>query len=211
LGSGALSDDTAVLQIAARDQIDLVPRVRRFLNAYLDADASRREDFRKATAYASCRLDFDSSTTPSLTDDIATALIAAQEAADIAFGTDDESLDGTGATDSDLLILADAFATIAFAYRYVVGSYATDVTLDELGEVAVAFVLLVEREHDSAIGVGTITAPTESLMTSDADRANQDFESSLFFVPATVGQNHKGMSSTQVVSPRAKRPVLMTV
>src|ERR1700682_1368915 len=115
-------NDAAVSQIVAHDQIYLTPRARRFLNAYLDADALRRADFRKATAHPSRRFGFDSAATSTFQEGVAAALVIAQEAAAIADATDsDETLDGTGSysADSDLLLLADAFAALAFVYRYV--------------------------------------------------------------------------------------------
>jgi len=94
---GFLSDDADFPQVLAHDQIHLAPRVCRFFNAYLDADASRRSDFRQAVAYASRRFGFDSPATPSLQEDIAAALVIAQEAADIAYATDiGEMIDGAG-------------------------------------------------------------------------------------------------------------------
>ena len=212
--TGPRSDDAAVVQIVAHDQINLVPRVRRFLKAYLDADASRRADFRKATAYASRRFEYDTSTNPTLQEDIAAALAIAQEAADTAYGTDiDDSFDGTGeySADSDLVLLADAFAALAFVYRYAVGFYAKDPTLDDLGEVAVRFVLLAECEHDSALEVTTVTFPERPLVTSDASKENQEFESSLsLFVPTTAGQNQVDVSSLEVISRQVKEPILLT-
>jgi hypothetical protein len=204
-------NDAAVPQIVAHDQIYLTPRVRRFLNAYLDADAWRRADFRKATAYASRRFGFASPATPTLQEDIAAALVIAQEAAAIADATDsDETVDGTGSysADSDLLLLADAFAALAFVYRYVVGFYTTDSTLGDLGEVAVRFVLLAEREHDAELEATGVAFPATPTIT--AYRANQEFESRLsIFVPATAGQDEVVVRSLEVISQQPKEPALL--
>jgi hypothetical protein len=44
------------------------------------------------------------------------------------------------------------------SYRYVAGFYATDPVLSDLGEAAVRFVLLAEREYDSTLSVNRIPA-----------------------------------------------------
>jgi len=213
LMKGSGSDDADVPSIEAHDQIYLTPRVRRFLNAYLDADESRRADFRKAIAYASHRFGLYSPASPTLQEDIATALVIAQEAAEIADATDtDETVDGIGShsTYSDLLLLADSFAALAFVYRYVVGFYATDPTLGDLGEVAVRFVLLAESEHNLALAATTVASPVSPLMTSNASRVNQEFESDLsMFVPATAGQNDVAAISPEALSRRPKEPILL--
>jgi hypothetical protein len=205
------ADDEGVRQIAAHDQICIAPRVRRFLNAYLDADKSRRADFRKAVAYASQRVEFDSPAPSTLEGDIATARVIAQKAADIADATDiDETVDGLGSysADSDLLLLADAFAALAFVYRYVVGFYVSDATLDDLGEVAVRFVLLAEGEFNWALAATTAAFPVTSLITNNGCRV--EFESALsMFVPAMAGQADGAASSRVIVSPRPKEPLLL--
>lgn len=205
------ADDEGVRQIAAHDQICIAPRVRRFLNSYLDADKSRRAAFRKAVAYASQQFGFDSPGPSALEEDVAAALVIAQKAADIADATDvDETVNGLGSysADSDLLLLADAFAALAFVYRYVAGFYVSDATLDDLGEVAVRFVLLAEAEHNWALAATTAASPVTSLITSNGCGA--DFESALStFVPATAGQAGGPTSSPVIVSSRPKEPLLL--
>jgi hypothetical protein len=192
-------DDAGFAQIELHDQIHMAPRVCRFFNAYLDADAFRRADFREAVAFASHRFGFDPPATPSLEEDIAAALAIAQEAADIAYATGiGEVIDaaGSGSADSDLLLLADSFAALALGYRYVVGVYATDPTLGDLGEVAVRFVLLAEREHDSALAATTVASPARPATTRNAFRPNQELESSLsIFLPPAAGQKEGARSS----------------
>ena len=207
--SSSRSEDGGVLQIVAYDEIYLTPRVRRFLNAYLDADALRRADFRKATAFASRRFGFDSAATSTFQEDIAAALSIAQEAAAIADATDSDEMIDSYSADSDLLLLADALAVLAFAYRYVVGLYATDPTLGgDLGEVAVRFVLLAEREHDSELAATAIAFPLTPSIT--AYRANQEFESNLAnFVPATAVQDEVVVSSLEAIYQQPKEPVLL--
>jgi hypothetical protein len=210
--TGIRSDGAGVPEIVAHDQICLVPRVRRFLNAYLDVDALRREDFRKAIAFASHRFEFDCRTRR---EDIVAALYIAQASADIADATDiNEQIDGTGAysPDSDLLLLADAFAALAFAFRYVVGLYAADPMLRDLGEIAVRFVLLAESEWESALAGNIVAFPARALMTSNAFGPNEEFKSipSSMFVPATAVQSLVAVSSAEVISRRSEQLILLT-
>lgn len=141
------SDGIDLVQLQSLDRILLAPKVRGFFEAYLAADAVRRAEFRKAAAYASHQFGFDPPVTPSLQDDVAAAVAAARKAADIAnanaFG---QMIDGGGLGFIDSALLADACATLAMSYRYVVGFYATDPMLSDLGEAAVRLVLLAERE-----------------------------------------------------------------
>jgi hypothetical protein len=61
----------------------LVPKVRRFFNAYLDADAFRRADIQKKLSLASLtNLKFDPPVTPSVQEDCAAALEIARRAAE---------------------------------------------------------------------------------------------------------------------------------
>jgi hypothetical protein len=212
LRKGSRSDDAGVSQIVADDQIYLASRLRRFLNAYLDSDKSRRADFRKAISFASHQVEIDSPASPTLEEDIATALVIAQKAADIAEATDiDETEDGIGlySADSDLLLLADAFAALAFVYRYVVGIYATDPALGDLGEVAVGFALLAECEDNMALAATPVAFPVIPLMTSSACTANQEFESVLSMFVPTADQNDVAASLPEVVSRRPKESILL--
>jgi hypothetical protein len=214
LTTGSQFDDVAVVQISVHDQIHLAPRVCGFFNAYLDADMSRRADFRNAVAYASHRFRFDPPATPSLQEDVAAALAIAQDAADIAYATNTgELIDGagSGSAGSDLLLLADAFATLALGYRYVVGLYATDPTLQDIGEIAVRFVLLSECEDDAALAVTIMAAPASPESTRNVFRLNQEITSSQsIFVSPARGHNEGAGSSLEAISLGLKDRILLT-
>ena len=144
--TAAGSDGMDLVQLQALDRILLAPKVRGFFEAYLAADPVRRAEFREAAAFASHKFGFDPPVTPSLEDDVAAAVAAAQKAADIAYANDfGRMIDGGGLGFVDSAFLADAYATLALGYRYVVGFYATDPMLSDLGEAAVRLVLLAER------------------------------------------------------------------
>jgi hypothetical protein len=209
--TGSKSDDVGTVQILVRDQIHLAPRVCRLFNAYLEANQSRRADFRKAVAYASHWFGYDSPATPSLQEDIIAALAIAQEAADIAYSADiDEMINGAGLGSVDSGILVGAFATLALGYRYVVGFYTTDPTLGDLGKVAVDLVLLAEREHDSAFVMTNVAPQARPTMMHNAFRADQKLASSLsIFVPPEVDRKENGGISLEAISRRLKDQILL--
>jgi hypothetical protein len=198
-----------IAQIRAHDQIYLVPKLSRFFNAYLDADAVRRADFRKAVAYVSHRFGFDPPTTPSLEEDLAAAVAIAQQAADLAYADDFvEMTDGVESCWVDTALLADAYATLALGYRYVVGVYSTDPTLGNLGEVAARLMLLAEREYGSALLAARI--PAASYANRNAFTSNIGLASDLsVFVPAAAGQHEEVINSLDAISQRLKDRILL--
>jgi hypothetical protein len=206
------SDWTDVAQIQAHDQIHLAPRVRRFFSAYLAVDPSRRADLRKAVAYASRRFEFDAPAAPSLKEDIAAALAIGQKAANIACATDiDEMIDGadSGSIDADLLLLADAFATIALAYRYVVGLYVADSTLGDLGEASVGLALLAEREQDSVLSTSSVREEG-SARSYDAFASNIEISSNpSVSEPPAASQNEELTVSLDTISQRLREQILL--
>lgn len=204
------ADNAGVVQIEAHDQVHLAPKVCRFFNRYLDADSLRRVEFRKAVAYAAHRFRFEPPATPSLQDDIAAAIAIAQEAAGIACASDIGKMnDGIDSGAVDVALMADAYATLAFAYRYVVGFYA-NLPMGDLGKVAVRLLLQAEREHDPVLSVTKLPAPKYAT-TCDVFEPNQDLlASSLsFFVPLAVGRNGEAAISLEVVSRRLKDQILL--
>jgi hypothetical protein len=71
-------------------------------------------------------------------------------------------------------------------------------------------VLLAESEHNLALAATTVASPVSPLMTSNASRVNQEFESDLsMFVPATAGQNDVAAISPEALSRRPKEPILL--
>jgi hypothetical protein len=154
--SSACGERAALQPIAARVEAairtvvykhDLAPRVSRLFDAYLDADAVFRCEFRRVLASASLRFSAESATGPFHEDDVAAAITIAQYAADIANAIDaDKLIDEIDPSFLDDALLADAYATLAFVYRFVVGFYLGDPLLGEIGDVAVRFVLLAECE-----------------------------------------------------------------
>jgi hypothetical protein len=204
-------DDAGVIEIQVHEQLHLAPRVRRFFNAYLDADAVRRGDFRKAVAFASYRFGFDPPATPSLEEDIAAALAIAHDAIDIAYAIDiGEVVDEAGSGLADPSLVADAYTMLALGYLYIVGFCTTDPTMGDLGEVAVRFVLLAEREYDSALAVTVVPQPRPA-MSHKAFGSNQELESSLsIFLPPAPGQRELVGTSLEVISRRLKDQILLT-
>jgi hypothetical protein len=205
----AHADNAGVVQVAAHDQVHLAPKVFRFFNSYLDADSLRRVEFRKAMAYAVHRFGFEPSATPSLQEDIAAAVAIAQEAADVACANDiSEMTDGIDSGVVDAALMADAYATLAFAYRYVVGFYA-NFPMSELGNVAVRMLLQAEREHDPALSVTRLPAARYAT-TCDLFRPNPELASNLsIFVPPAAGQNGEATSSLEAISRRLKDQILL--
>ena len=206
------SDRTDVAQIQAHDQIHLAPRVRRFFSAYLAADPLRRAHLRKAVAYASRRFEFDAPAVPSLKEDIAAALAIAQKAVKIASATDiDEMIDGaeSGSINSDLLLLADAFATLALAYRCVAGLYVADSTLGDLGEASVGLALTAEREQDSVLSTSSDRGEGPAR-TYDAFASNIEVSSNLSVSgPPVASQNEELTVSLSAISQRLKEQILL--
>jgi hypothetical protein len=208
--TAAGSDGMDLVQLQALDRILLAPKVRGFFEAYLAADDVRRAEFRKAAAYASHRFGFDPPATPTLQDDVAAAVAIARKAADIAYANDfGQMIDGGGLGFIDFALLADACATLALGYRCVVGSYVTDSTLSDLGEAAVRFVLLSEREHDSALSENRVPA-VSSVPTSDAFGQNQELSSTLsVFEPPAARGNEEVAGSLDAISRRLKDEILL--
>jgi hypothetical protein len=198
-------DGADLLQV--HDHIRLAPRVRRFFEAYLAADALGRADFRKSAAYASHHFGFDPPETPSLQDDLRAAVAMAQQAADIACANDfDQTNDGCVV---NYALLADAYATLAMSYRYVAGVYATDPMLSDLGEAAVTLVLLAEREYDAALSASSVPADS-SAPTRDAFWRNQERSSTLsIFEPTKACRNEEVASSLDAISRRLKEEILL--
>jgi hypothetical protein len=114
------TDNSAVVQTEEQDRFHLAPRVCRFFNAYLDADTLRREEFRKAVAYASHCFKFSPPSVPSLQEDITVAFAIAQDAADLACAIDSgEMIDDLDLGSVDFSLVADSYATLALGYRSV--------------------------------------------------------------------------------------------
>jgi hypothetical protein len=205
----AHADNADVVQIEAHDRVHLAPKVCRFFNTYLDADSLQRGEFRKAVAYAVHRFGFEPPATPSLQEDIAAAVAIAQEAADVACANDvSEMTDGIDSGVVDAALMADAYATLAFAYRYVVGFYA-NLAMNDLGKAAVRLLLQAEREHDAALSVTELPAARYAT-TRDVLRPNQELASSLsIFVPLAAGQNGDATRSLEVISRRLKDQILL--
>jgi hypothetical protein len=90
-----------------------------------------------------------------------------------------------------------------------VGFYATDSTLSDLGEAAVRFVLLAEREYDSAFSVNTVPADS-SVPTSDVFGENQELSSTLsIFEPPAGRPNEEVTGSLDEISRRLKNEILL--
>jgi hypothetical protein len=146
----ALQPISARVEAATRTVVfkhDLAPRVSRLFDAYLDADAVFRCEFRRVLASISLRFSAESATGPFHKDDIAAAVAISQHAADIANAIDaDNLIEEIDPSFLDDALLADAYATLAFVYLFVVGFYCADPLLGEIGDVAVRFVLLAECE-----------------------------------------------------------------
>ena len=204
------SDGMDLIQLQALDRILLAPKVRGFFEAYLAADAVVRTDFRRAAAYASHKFGFDPPVTPSLQDDVAAAVAAARKAADIAHANaSGQRIDGGGLGFIDFALLADACATLAMSYRYVVGFYATDPMLSDLGEAAVRFVLLAEREYNSAFSVTRAPADS-SVPTSEALGQNQELSPTLsIFEPPVAGPDEEVAGSLDAISRPLKDEMLL--
>jgi len=209
--SGALladprSESSAVVQI--NDQIDLAPRICRCFTAYLDSDAPRRAEFRKAVAYVAGQFQFESFQIPSLEEDTAAALSIARCAADFVHAIDaGDAIDGVISGSVVVDLLADACATIALAYRYVVGFYETDPMLSKLGEVAVRLILLAEAESDSTREANKVD-PQRPAMSQDAVKADQEVASTMSsFAPPAAPQNE--VVSLEVVSQRLKEQIVL--
>lgn len=131
-------EGTVVDQVQA-DQIFLVPKVYRFFEAYLDADAVRRADFLKVVACVSHQFKFNPTVTPSVREDRAAALEIAQRAAEMSHANVvGEMADEVDPNFVDASLLADGYATLALGHRYIVGLYPTDSQMSKLGELAVA-------------------------------------------------------------------------
>jgi hypothetical protein len=206
LMADARSDEAAAIRI--NDQVHLVPRICRFFDAYRDSDALRRAEFRKAVAGVSHSFRFVSSRALSLQDDIAAAHCIAHDAANIAYAIDaGETIDEVGLGSLGVDLPGDAYATLALAYRYVVGLYATDPTLSGLGEVAVRLVLLAEAEFDSTCAV-TEVASVQPVIRN-AFRPSQEVVSTMsIFVPPEP-QNKE--ASLEAISQRLKDEILLLV
>jgi hypothetical protein len=205
----AHTDSAGLVQIEAHDQVHLAPKVCRFFKTYLDADSLQRVEFRKAVAYASHRFSFEPPATPSLQEDIAAAVAIAQEAADIACASDiSEMTDGIDSGVVDVALMADAYATLAFSYRYLVGFYA-NLPIGDLGKVAVRLLLQAEREHDPVLWVTKLPA-AKYATTCNVFEPNHELASSLsIFVPPAVGRNGEADSSLEVISRRLKEQILL--
>jgi hypothetical protein len=202
------ADYAGVVQIEAEDQVRLAPKVCRFFNTYLDADCLRKVEFRKAVAYASHRFRFEPPSTPSLQEDIAAAVVIAQEAADIACASDiGEMTDGIDSGVVDVALMADAYATLAFAYRYLVGFYG-NLWMGDLGKVAVRLMLQAEREHDPVLSVTKLPA-AKYATTCDVFEPDQELASRSIFVPPAAGKNEEATSSLEVISRRLKEQILL--
>jgi hypothetical protein len=202
-------DGIDLVQLQSLDRILLAPKVRQFFETYLAVDAEGRADSRKAAAYASHKFGFDPPVTPSFQDDVAAAVAAAHKAADMACANDfSQMIDGGGSGLLDSALLANAYAALAMSYRYVVGFYATDPTLSDLGEAAVRFVLLAEREHDPALSVSGV--PADSVVpTSDGFGQNQELSSTLsIFEPPPGRRDEEIVGSLDAISRRLKDEIL---
>jgi hypothetical protein len=201
-------DGIDLVQLQSLDRILLAPKVRQFFEAYLAADAEGRADSRKAAAYASHKFGFDPPATPSLQDDVAAAVAAARKAADIAHANaSGQRIDGGGLGFIDFALLADSCAALAMSYRYVAGFYATDPVLSDLGEAAVRFVLLAEREYDSTLSVNRI--PADSFVPTSVGK-NQELLSTLsIFEPSTACPNEGVAGSLDAISRRLKDEILL--
>jgi hypothetical protein len=149
----ARSNHEIVFQVQAHHRLHLVPKVRRFLSAYVEADVAARAEFRNVVANATHRLIFDPSTTATLKDDLAAAAAISRRAAYIALAHICEEVDEARSRSLDPSLIKGTYATIALVYRYVIGSYVGDPMLSGLAEAALEFVLSAEGEYNSRLCV----------------------------------------------------------
>ena len=150
----ARSNHEIFFQVQAHHRLHLVPKVRRFLSAYIGADVAARAEFRNVVANATHRLIFDPSTTATLEDDLAAAAAISRRAAYIALANNIcEEVDEARSGLLDPSLIKGAYATIALVYRYVIGSYVGDPMLSGLAEAALEFVLSAEGEYNSRLCV----------------------------------------------------------
>ena len=167
--TSARSDHEIGYQVQAHHRLNLVPRVRRFLSAYVEADVALRAEFRKVVAVATHRLVFYPLATATLEDDLAAAAAVSRRAAYIALADHScKEVVDAGSDSLDLGLIKGAYATIAFVYRYVTGSYVGDPMLSGLAEAAVEFVLSAEGEYNSELWMGQnfsadLTRPVSNL------------------------------------------------
>jgi hypothetical protein len=204
----AYADSAGIVQLEAHDHAHLAPKVCRFFKAYLDADCLQRVELRKAVAYASHRFRFEPLATPTRQEDIAAAVAIAQEAADIACANDISEMTGIDLGVVYVPLMADAYATLAFAYRYLVGFYA-NLPMANLGKVVVKLLLQAEREHDPVFWVTKLPAAKHAT-TCEVFEPNQELAFSLsVFVPPPADQNEEAVSSLEVISRRLKEQILL--
>jgi len=144
--TGQISDGEIAFQVQAHDRSHLAPKVRRFLNAYVEAEAARKADFRKGVAQAMQQFICSPSTTPTLKQDLAAAAAISRRAAYMAMANSVCEEGDETKWSFNFSLMRDAYATIAVVYRYVIGLYATDLTLSRLAETALEFMLSAERE-----------------------------------------------------------------
>jgi hypothetical protein len=173
----AQSDHEVVYQVQAHHRLNLVPRVRRFLSAYVEADVAMRAEFRKVVAVATHRLIFDPLATATLEDDLAAAAAVSRRAAHIALADHScEEADDARSGSLDLDLVKGAYATIALVYRYVSGSYVGDPMLSGLAEAAVEFVLSAEGESNSELSMGQYLSAEPTLPCNDLESRNETSE-----------------------------------
>jgi hypothetical protein len=197
----ARSDHEIVYQIQAHHRLNLVPRVRRFLSAYVEADVAMRAEFRKVVAVATHRLVFDPLATATLEDDLAAAAAVSRRAAYIALADHScKEVVDAGSDSLDLGLIRGAYATIAFVYRYVTGSYVGDPMLSGLAEAAVEFVLSAEGEYNSELWMG-------QNFSADLTRPVSNFEILPSVASHEVGNENKRDPISQ---PSTKDDLLLT-
>jgi hypothetical protein len=204
----ARSDHEIVYQVQADHRLNLVPRVRRFLSAYVEADVAMRAEFRKVVAVATHRLVFDPLATATLEDDLAAAAAVSRRAGYIALADHScKEVVDAGSNSLDLGLIRGAYATIAFVYRYVTGSYVGDPMLSGLAEAAVEFVLSTEAEYNPELWMG-------QNFSADLTRpvSNLEFQSEISEISPSVASQEVGNENKRdpISQPSTKDNLLLT-
>jgi hypothetical protein len=186
------SDHEIVCQVQAHHRLNLVPKVRRFLSAYVEADLAMRAEFRNVVAVATHRLVFDPLATATLEADLAAAAAISRRAAFIALADHNcEEADEAGSGSFNLDLIRGAYATIALVYRYVSGSYIGDPMLSGLADAAVEFVLSAEGESNSELSTGQYFSAKPTLPCNDLEYYGEPSEISWVVSSQTVRHENK--------------------
>lgn len=119
-----------------RDNRLLKQRVRRFLDNYLAADATRKNDFYEAVAGAAvaCR--------PSVVNPDKDNIELAQITSEMAFNVFQSRARRNADYDLIQSMITDAYGTVAIAYRRAAAAYASNSEMQRLGTAAVHLVTM---------------------------------------------------------------------